>query len=194
VSRSDGKSEHTDTIGVTEFQAQVYAEFKKKILHSIQSLWTDVRVHSERESKLPLLASVFSLIEEILYIGNPERKDFFDKVSEVILRSSNEYFGQKIEEWNTDDCGSYFEMVSKVSDEEEEVLRAVSRNCEELLRISKEIRKIFFAKLLDSYKKTLANSPFGFAHLIGSKNYAVVAINRRCCSKSRSSTLGTTTT
>lgn len=173
VARGDGKNEHTDAIGVAEFQAQVYSDFKKKILHAIQSLWTDVRVHSERDSKLPLLSSIFSLIEEMLYTGNPERKDFFERTKELVLRSSAEFFSQKLEEWNTDDCGSYFEMVARVSDEEEEALKAISRNCEELFYISKDIRQAFYEKLLVSYKKTLANSPFGFSHLISSKSYSV---------------------
>lgn len=191
VARGDGKNEHTDAIGVAEFQAQVYAEFKKKILLAIQSLWTDVRMHTERESKLPLLASIFSLIEEILFVGNPERKDFFERAKELILRSSDEFFSQKLEEWNTDDCGSYFEMASKVSDDEEEALKAISRNCEELFYISKGIRQAFYEKLLVSYKKKLANSPFGFSYLISSKSYPVESYYRRCCSKSRGSIRGT---
>lgn len=191
IARGDGKNDHTDAIGVAEFQAQVYTEFKKKILHAIQSLWADIRSHTERDSKLPLLASIFSLIEEMLYTGNAERKDFFERVKELVLRSSGEFFSQKLEEWNTDDCGSYFEMVARVSEEEEEALKAISRNCEELFFISKDIRHAFYEKLLVSYKKTLANSPFGFSYLITSKSYSVDLHNRRCCSKSKDSTRGT---
>jgi len=173
VARSDGKNEHTDAIGVHEFQGLVYVEFKRKILLAIQSLWADVRLHAERSQKLPLLASVFSLMEEILYTGSLERKDFFDRAKELVVLSSEQFFGQKLEEWGTDDCGSYFEMVARVSEEEEEVLKLITRNCEELFYIAKALRQVFYEKLLVSSKKSLASSPFGFSHLVATKSYPV---------------------
>ena len=173
----EGKNEHTDYIGVNEYQSNVYVEFKRRILESIQVLWSNTRLNKDRESNLPLLSAVFNLMDEILEPHSVERKDFFERVNESTCSSSLEFYKSKLEEWNTEDCGSYFDWLYSFSQEEEEILNRITPNCEELAHISKALRNIFYQVLLTSYKQTLSKSTFGLSHLISSKNYAVRSNN-----------------
>ena len=76
----EGRNEHTDAIAVGEFRNQIYADLKRKIIASILAVWAKIRIHEERDSNLPLLTSIFGLMEEILEVSSIERKDFFEKI------------------------------------------------------------------------------------------------------------------
>ena len=185
----EGKSEHTDHIAVAEFRTQIYLELKRRLIFAILGVWMSIRTNIERETMVPLIHSVFRLLDEILDLKSSERKDFFEKASEQFIRSSEEYFNIKLKEWKTDDAGSYFEWLDKFSTEEEEIVSDIGLICEELSVISKEVRKSFYDILLAAYKPRLVESEFGFHHLIKNKNYPVAAcLISRLSRKSRSCT------
>ena len=171
--QSDGKNEHTDYLAVAEFRNSVYTELKKRVLASIISVWSKARAHEDRDANLALLNSILSLLEEILDDKSVERKEFFERASEVMLKTSEEFYSGKLKEWNTDDCGSYFDWLDKFASEEEEILQSISKNSEELVHICTAIRKMLAEIFLQAYKKTLTSSHFGLSHLLSTKNFAV---------------------
>lgn len=175
----DGKSEHTDHIAVSEFRTQIYLELKKRLIFAILGVWMSIRTNIDREIMVPLIHSIFRLLDEILDSKSPERKDFFEKASEQIIRSSEEYFNIKLKEWKTDDAGSYFEWLDKLSKDEEEIISEIGPICEELGIITKEVRKSFYETLLAAYKPRLVESEFGFHYLIKNKNYSVASLKDR---------------
>jgi Cullin family len=169
----DGKSEHTDHIAVSEFRTQIYLELKRRLIFAILGVWMSIRTNIERELMVPLIHSMFKLLDEILDMKSAERKDFFEKASEQIISSSEEYFNIKLKEWKTDDAASYFDWLDKFSRDEEEIISDIGLICEELSVITKEVRKSFYETLLAAYKPRLVESEFGLHYLIKNKNHSV---------------------
>lgn len=172
--QNDGRNEHTDHLALYEFQRNLYLDLKKKILGAMLQVLARVRNHQDRPANLILLASVFRLIEAFLEPNSPERRDLYEKVKEMLHRSSEEYYRQKLTEWNTDDCGAYFEWLNELSLEEEDNQNQISTNSPEMVQIIAGMRTIFYQILVESYKMTLVKSQFGLAHLLTSKNYPVI--------------------
>lgn len=171
VKQVEGRNEHTDAIAINEFRNQVYAEFKRRLLTSILLVWHKVRIHEDRETNLQNLVAIYSLLEEVLEISSVERKDFFDKMSDLIVRASDEYYSLKQREWNTDDCGSYFNWLDNFSRDEEEILTLISQCSSELRNIAQTVRSKFYSTLLADYKNTLTQSQFGLQFMIHNRNY-----------------------
>lgn len=173
IRQADGRNEHTDAISLSEFRNQIYIELKRRIVASILGVWHNARIHQDREANLDLLASVLLILDEILDQKSMERKEFFEKLAELLFSETEEFYNSKLKEWKTDDCGSYFEWLDAFSKEEEEILAQACQNIDELQTISHELRKIFFNLLLANYKVTLSTSSLGFSYLLANKNFPV---------------------
>ena len=92
----------------------------------------------------------------------------------MMIKASEDFYYSKLREWNTDDCGSYFEWLDSLSKDEQEILNSISENSQELNLISANIRNRFYQILIVDYKQTLVNSPLGFQHLMTSSNFSAL--------------------
>ncbi len=174
VKLSEGKNEHTDNIALREFRTNVYLELKRRILASLLTIWTKIRIDEDRESLVPLLISAFQIIDQVLEMNTIERKEFFERVNELILKASEDLYSIRLRDWNTDDCGSYFDWLKDFSNKEEEVFSQISVINAELKHIVSSIRVKFYTTLIVSYKPTLEASPLGLAFLIASDKFAAL--------------------
>lgn len=174
IKQGDGKNEHTDSIALREFRTNVYLELKRRILASLLTIWTKIRIDEDREFLIPLLISSFALIDQILEYNTIERKEFFERVNELIVKASEDLYNIKLRDWNTDDCGSYFDWLKLFSQQEEEVFSQIALINPELNQIVGGIRVKFYNTLIVSYKPTLLESTLGIAYLIGNDKYAAL--------------------
>lgn len=172
--KNEGRNEHTNAIALREYRNNVYLPLKDHILRSIEEVWAKIRKQDEREDLIPLLISAFRLLDQILDQGNIERKDFFDRVNQRLQKNSRLFFEAKLTEWNTDDCGSYFDWLSDFSRQEEDILNQMAPINIELGHISSTLRNDFYQILIQRYKPTLAESALGFSHLISTDNYGAL--------------------
>lgn len=168
---TDGRNEHTDYIAVAEFRSIVYMELKKRILAAVLTVWGKARIGEDRENNLKLLGSTFGMLNEILEPGSFERKEFFERARDAIVKGSEDYYVERLKGWNTDDCAAYFEWLDGFSDQEEEILTMLSKICDELAFIANAVRNSFCQLLLSNYKSVLVSSPIGLSHLISTNNY-----------------------
>lgn len=174
VKLSEGKNEHTDNIALREFRTNVYLELKRRILASLLTIWTKIRIDEDRESLVPLLISAFQIIDQVLETNTIERKEFFERVNELILKASEDLYSIRLRDWNTDDCGSYFDWLKDFSGKEEEVFSQISVINPELKQIVSSIRVKFYTTLIVSYKPTLLTSPLGLPFLIAKDKFAAL--------------------
>lgn len=169
--KNQGRSENTDVIALREFRTNIYLDMKRRLNSALITVWTKIRDDEERDNLISLLVSSFRLLDQILDRGSIERKEFFDKINDSIQKVSEEFYTKKLKEWNTEDCGSYFEWLSKFSTLEEDTLNQVSEVTPELGHIAANIRNKFYNILIVSYKPTLVSSSLGFQHLLTTNNY-----------------------
>ena len=172
IKQGEGRNEHTDSIALREFRTNVYLELKRRILASLLTIWTKIRIDEDRELLIPLLYSSFHIIDQILEQNTIERKEFFERVNELILKESEHLYQIKLRDWNTDDCGGYFDWLKDFSEKEEEVFSILSPINAELNHIIGSIRSKFYNMLIVSYKPTLLESPLGLRYLIANDKYA----------------------
>lgn len=169
--KNQGRSENTDVIALREFRTNIYLDMKRRLNNSLLTIWAKIREDEERDDLISLLISSFRLLDQILDRGSIERKEFFDKINDSVQKASEEFYAKKLKEWNTEDCGSYFDWLSRFSFLEEDLLNQISEVTPELGHISANIRNRFYHILIVSYKPTLAHSPLGFQYLIMKNNY-----------------------
>ena len=174
IKQGEGRNELTDNIALREFRTNVYLELKRRILASLLTIWTKIRIGDDREVLIPLLISTFSILDQILEFNTIERKEFFERVNELMLKASEDLYSIKLREWNTEDCGSYFDWLRDFFKQEEEVFSEVASINQELNHIIGVIRIKFYNMLIVSYKSTLIESPLGLSYLINNDKYAAL--------------------
>lgn len=172
IKQGEGRNEHTDCIALREFRTNVYLELKRRILSSLLTVWTKIRIDEDRELLKPLVYSAFQIIDQLLEHNTIERKEFFERVNELILKASEDLYHIKLRDWNTEDCGGYFDWLREFSQKEEEVFSMLSSINQELNQIVGGIRSKFYLMLIVSYKQTLLESPLGLAYLIANDKFA----------------------
>ena len=174
IKQGEGRNEHTDNIALREFRTNVYLELKRRILASLLTIWTKIRIDEDREFLIPLLISSFQIIDQVLEYSTIERKEFFERVNELIVKASEDLYQIRLRDWNTDDCGSYFDWLKDFSQKEEEVFSQISTINPELNHIVGSIRVKFYTTLIVSYKSTLVESPLGFSYLLANDKFAAL--------------------
>lgn len=177
--KNDGRNEHTNAISLREYRNCVYQSLKDHILKSLEVVMEKIRRQEDKETLGPLLISSFRLLDQILDQGSIERKDFFERVNQRLQKDSSAFFEGKLTEWNTDDCGSYFDWLSDFSKHEEDILNQIATINTELSHITGNIRSAFYQILIQRYKPILADSPLGFSHLVSRDNYSALRSIKR---------------
>lgn len=137
-----------------------------------------IRLNIDRESNIPLLRSLISILNEQLEEGCKERKEFYESFNLLAQSETEEFYREKAKGWHTDDCASYFSMIDQFSQAEEEVLLKVSEGIDNMKQIAAFLRRSFYDILICDYKQQLVTSQFGFGYMISQKYYGVMPSNQ----------------